>query len=400
DVFSLGVILYELVTGSRLFWADNDVASLHRVLSGNVPRPRSHRPELPGALEDIVVTAVAFDAGKRFATALALASALESYAAAAGQPLGARWIARTMEERIGPRHVPWMAAPTVPDVAPPGEGSLVELIAAAGSDEPVSPSFDEAGGDAPGDVDDDAADDPLTVDAPPGAPPPRATRPEPTPEIAAEPSRLPARTRASLRRPALVGLVALVAVTAFGGALALTRSRAPAPATRVTAPVASPAPATAAPRTPASAPVISREPAAPPGSSSPSAGQPAGIDPGAAATHASPTPSPELAPPSPPAAPGPTEASSAPPVPPVAQIEPPPARSTKKRRPSRTPRPGARGVAAGHATVHTAGKVEPPPAPPGPGSGSAAPTTRAPVNVEWKPTLLLPSDGSGARTPR
>src|SRR5678815_4411791 len=49
DVFSLGVILYELVTGTRLFWADNDVASLHRVMSGAVPRPRQVKPQIAGA---------------------------------------------------------------------------------------------------------------------------------------------------------------------------------------------------------------------------------------------------------------------------------------------------------------------------------------------------------------
>src|SRR5262249_23102704 len=91
DVFSLGVILYELCTGTRLFWADNDVASLHKVLSAAVPRPRQVKPQIAGALEDLVMTAVAYAPERRFATALELATAVEQYAATAGEPLGARW---------------------------------------------------------------------------------------------------------------------------------------------------------------------------------------------------------------------------------------------------------------------------------------------------------------------
>jgi serine/threonine protein kinase len=87
DIFSLGVILYELVTGTRLFWADNDVASLHRVLSGAVPRPRSVRPQITTALEDILMTAVAHEPERRFTTALELAGAVEAYAARAGEVL-------------------------------------------------------------------------------------------------------------------------------------------------------------------------------------------------------------------------------------------------------------------------------------------------------------------------
>nr|MDQ3300149.1 serine/threonine protein kinase [Myxococcota bacterium] len=81
DVFSLGVILYELVTGTRLFWADNDVASLHRVLSGTVPRPRKVRPTVTAALEDIVMRAVAPEPERRWGTARALADAIETHAA-------------------------------------------------------------------------------------------------------------------------------------------------------------------------------------------------------------------------------------------------------------------------------------------------------------------------------
>jgi serine/threonine-protein kinase len=140
DIFSLGVILYELVTQTRLFWADNDVASLHRVLSGNVPRPRKIKPQLSLVLEEIVLTALAHDAERRFATARQLADALEGHAAQEGLVLGARRLARAMEEAFGRSHAPWVAARTIVD--PRGDGSLVEIIAAAAPpDEPLLPTF-------------------------------------------------------------------------------------------------------------------------------------------------------------------------------------------------------------------------------------------------------------------
>jgi serine/threonine-protein kinase len=139
DVFSLGVILYELITGTRLFWADNDVASLHRVLSGNVARPKKLKPSIAPELDDIVMMAVAHDADKRFATARQLADAVEHYASGEGIVMGARWLARTMEEVVGPKHVPWVGSKTIVD-APRGDGSLVDIIAAV-TDEPPAPTF-------------------------------------------------------------------------------------------------------------------------------------------------------------------------------------------------------------------------------------------------------------------
>lgn len=144
DVFSLGVILYELLTGSRLFWADNDVASLHRVLSGDVPKPRKLAPGIPAELEDIVLAAVAHDQDKRTPTARAFVEALETYAEGSGDILGARWIARWVRELIGPREVPWIGSATIPDLASAlaeeREAPLVELIDAVPAD-PVPPAL-------------------------------------------------------------------------------------------------------------------------------------------------------------------------------------------------------------------------------------------------------------------
>ncbi len=162
DIFSLGVILYELATGHRLFWADNDVASLHRVLSGNVVRPRKLRANIAPALEEIVMTAIAHDQGSRFATARAFADALEGFASAAGHIVAARHVARWAHEILGPRESPWIGEPTVVDVqisAFTDSRPLVDVIAAAPPpDEPLLPTF------GPSDV--------GAVDEPPVAQPP------------------------------------------------------------------------------------------------------------------------------------------------------------------------------------------------------------------------------------
>jgi serine/threonine protein kinase len=142
DVFSLGVILYELVTGARLFASDNDVATLHRVLSAAVVPPHRLVPDLPLGLEDIILTAIAHEPERRFATAGELADALEVLAARASISLTARAIAR------------WIAAgtPAAPSVAPvatpPADASLVDLIAAMPPDAPA-PTFDLGAAPAP-----------------------------------------------------------------------------------------------------------------------------------------------------------------------------------------------------------------------------------------------------------
>ncbi len=142
DIFSIGVILYELVTKQRLFWADNDVASLHRVLSGEVTRPRRVDPQISPALDDIIMMALAQDPSARFATARAFADALEALAATEGHVVGARWLARTLEEVVGAKHAPWIAASTVVERFPTNEGSLVQVIERLPTDgEPVEPTF-------------------------------------------------------------------------------------------------------------------------------------------------------------------------------------------------------------------------------------------------------------------
>ncbi len=78
DLFSAGVVLYELCTGHRPFQRDTVAATLHAVLFYDVPPLRSLCPEASEALEQIVQCALAKDPDERPASALEIAAALQA----------------------------------------------------------------------------------------------------------------------------------------------------------------------------------------------------------------------------------------------------------------------------------------------------------------------------------
>jgi serine/threonine-protein kinase len=79
DVFSLGIVLFELTTNRRLFRGNNDVDTLRLVLAGRVPRPSSIDPSYPPKLEAIVMRALERELSDRYQTADELRRDLEGY---------------------------------------------------------------------------------------------------------------------------------------------------------------------------------------------------------------------------------------------------------------------------------------------------------------------------------
>jgi eukaryotic-like serine/threonine-protein kinase len=79
DIFSLGVVFHELLTGRRLFKAEDDVRTLARVRECRVPRPSEVVPELPSGLDLIVLTALAKDPAARYSTAQEMRLAIEEW---------------------------------------------------------------------------------------------------------------------------------------------------------------------------------------------------------------------------------------------------------------------------------------------------------------------------------
>ncbi|MGK4002574.1 protein kinase [Sorangium sp. So ce1036] len=81
DVYSAGVVLWEMLTEQRLFKADNEGALIAQILEGAPAGPRAVMPSVPVALDRICLRALRADRDERFPTADAFADALEEAAA-------------------------------------------------------------------------------------------------------------------------------------------------------------------------------------------------------------------------------------------------------------------------------------------------------------------------------
>ncbi|HEY3668018.1 MAG TPA: serine/threonine-protein kinase, partial [Polyangiaceae bacterium] len=78
DVFAAGIVLWELITGQRLFARGDPGATVTAVLSGFIKAPSVHRSEVSAALDALVLKALAPNREDRFASAREMAIALEA----------------------------------------------------------------------------------------------------------------------------------------------------------------------------------------------------------------------------------------------------------------------------------------------------------------------------------
>ena len=79
DIYSLGAILYQMLTGVPPFEGENPFVVMNARLIGDPVPPRSLRPDLSPEMEEIVLHAMEREPGRRYESALAMKGELENY---------------------------------------------------------------------------------------------------------------------------------------------------------------------------------------------------------------------------------------------------------------------------------------------------------------------------------
>src|SRR4051794_17479327 len=127
DIYSLGCVLYEMLTGSVAYPKDNDMAKLWAHVTDPPPSPSLARPELNRAFDEIVARATAKDPAARYAKASEMAAAVDRAVAEQRSQIAPDGLQVTR------------AAGTAPAPAPPSEHDLF-IAGPSGASPPPAPS--------------------------------------------------------------------------------------------------------------------------------------------------------------------------------------------------------------------------------------------------------------------
>lgn len=101
DIFSYGVLLWELFAGKRLFPGGNEPSVLMKIMDGNYPTLTSVRPDLPERLDDICSRALAVNRDERYPTLQVLLDDLDEFRKESGTVTTSRTLSTMLTSLFG-----------------------------------------------------------------------------------------------------------------------------------------------------------------------------------------------------------------------------------------------------------------------------------------------------------
>jgi eukaryotic-like serine/threonine-protein kinase len=212
DVFSCGIVLYELLTGERLFVGESDFSTLEKVRNVELLPPSTYNRKIPDELERIVLKALTKEPGDRYQNAIDLHDELQAFVYTAGEFYSRKDLAG------------WMKKAFTKEI----EDETAKLESYRQLKAPVPVSVEVAAGSAAPRAVVSTASVPARKPTPPGSatkppPPPMPSRSQPMPVIVVPPVASPAAPAA--------GAPAAVAATPVAAASPSAPTRRPQRAT-------------------------------------------------------------------------------------------------------------------------------------------------------------------------
>jgi serine/threonine protein kinase len=123
DLFSLGIVMWEMLTGTRLYRRASDFENMTAIVHETPALPSSLRREIPRAIDSMVLRLLAKSVGDRFQTAAEVVEAIEDASMRAGTILSTSAVSRLVRDLFGVRAEPWLELD--PDTLPADAETLL-----------------------------------------------------------------------------------------------------------------------------------------------------------------------------------------------------------------------------------------------------------------------------------
>jgi serine/threonine protein kinase len=120
DLFSLGIVLWEMLTGKRLYRRDSDFENMTAIVNEEPVAPSVWRPDLLHQVDEIALRLLEKSADRRFQSAAEVVDRIEAVAVRAGVMVSPSALGRFVRELFGERPEPWLVLDSKPVWFEPG----------------------------------------------------------------------------------------------------------------------------------------------------------------------------------------------------------------------------------------------------------------------------------------